>query len=188
MADLDVYLPLIQAGNADAFGQWLAGAEARIRLSLRAYAAVVDTEAVLQEALLRTWQVAPRCQPDGRPDSLLRLAIRIARNLAVSEARRHRTLPAEAPDDDSEWELSEGPTEPDPMLRSAIRRCVEKLPGKPGKALALRLESAGADSDTALAQRAGMTLNTFLQNFTRARKFLAECLQALGIDLEAVVS
>ncbi len=188
MPDLDTHLPLIQAGDTDAFARWLAGAEPRIRLSLRAYAAVIDTEAVVQETLLRTWQVAPRCQPDGRPDSLVRLAVRIARNLAVSEARRHRTLPVGFPGDDDEWEASDVRAEPDPMLRGAILRCVDKLPGKPGKALAMRLESAGGDSDTELAQRAGMTLNTFLQNFTRARKFLAECLRALGIDLEAVAS
>jgi hypothetical protein len=30
-----------------------------------------------------------------------------------------------------------------------------------------------------------MRLNTFLQNVTRARKFLAECLKTSGVDLEA---
>lgn len=188
MTDLDVYLPLIQAGDTDAFGAWMAASETRIRLSLRSFAAVVDTEAVLQESLLRTWQVAPRCQPDGRADSLVRLAIRIARNLAISEARRHR---ANAPlqDDDGEYAYADsGAVEPDPLLRSAIDRCFGKLPGKPARALSMRLESGGGDPDAVLAERAGMTLNTFLQNFTRARKFLAACLQALGVDLEAVVT
>ena len=55
------------------------------------FAAVVDVEAVLQESLLRVWQVAPRFDADGGPNGLLRLAIRIARNLAVSELRRTRT-------------------------------------------------------------------------------------------------
>ena len=35
-----------------------------------------EGEAVVQETLLRLWQVAPRHTPDGRPDSLLRLGIR----------------------------------------------------------------------------------------------------------------
>ena len=36
-----------------------------------------------------------------------------------------------------------------------------------------------------VVERAGMSLNTFLQNFTRARKLLAECLGKRGIDLAA---
>ena len=42
------------------------------------------------------WQVAPRFERDGRPNGLLRLAIRIARNLAVSEVRRTKARPVEA--------------------------------------------------------------------------------------------
>jgi RNA polymerase sigma-70 factor (ECF subfamily) len=45
-----------------------------------------------------------------------------------------------------------------------------------------RLESAGVEPDDALAERLGMRKNTFLQNFTRARKLLAECLARRGID------
>jgi RNA polymerase sigma-70 factor (ECF subfamily) len=33
-----------------------------------------------------------------------------------------------------------------------------------------------------------MSLNTFLQNFTRARKLLAECLAKRGIDLRSEMS
>ena len=32
-----------------------------------------------------------------------------------------------------------------------------------------------------------MRLNTFLQNFTRARKLLAECLRKRGVDLSEVL-
>ena len=78
--DLDVHLAAIVAGDTRAFGSWMAGAEARVRDSLRSFAQVVDTEAVLQETLLRTWQVAPRLVADGRPDGLLRMAIRIGRS------------------------------------------------------------------------------------------------------------
>lgn len=66
MSDLDSFLPAILAGDVDAFGYWVAGAEARLRNSLRHFAAVVDTEAVVQETLLRVWQVAPRFVSDGR--------------------------------------------------------------------------------------------------------------------------
>jgi RNA polymerase sigma-70 factor (ECF subfamily) len=51
--DLDRHLPAIAAGDPDAFAPWVAGAEPALRDSLRPFAARVDTEAVLQEALLR---------------------------------------------------------------------------------------------------------------------------------------
>src|SRR3954452_20513699 len=86
--DLDEHLAAIQAGDADAFERWVAAAEATVRLALRSFAARVDTEAVLQETLLRIWQVAPRFVPDGRPNALVRLAVRTARNLAISDVRR----------------------------------------------------------------------------------------------------
>jgi RNA polymerase sigma-70 factor (ECF subfamily) len=73
------------------------------------------------------------------------------------------------------------PIEPDPMLRQAILECRDKLPAKPRQALDARLE--GGDEDRTLAERLGMQLNTFLQNFARARKLLAECLGKRGIEV-----
>ncbi|HZJ63730.1 MAG TPA: hypothetical protein VFD36_09475, partial [Kofleriaceae bacterium] len=126
--DLDVHLAAIVAGDTRAFGSWMAGAEPRVRDSLRSFAQVLDVEAVLQETLLRVWQVAPRFVPDGRADSLVRLAVRIGRNLAVSEVRRTRATPVA--DDDLERVLAaaEAPRAPDPMLRRAIGECRDKLP------------------------------------------------------------
>ncbi len=89
--DTDRELAAIAAGDADAFARWLARAEPALRRSLRRFAVAVDTEAVLQEGLLRAWQVAPRCERDGRPHGLLRLSMRIVQNLAISEARRRRS-------------------------------------------------------------------------------------------------
>ena len=183
MDDLDQHLAAIQAGDPDAFGRWVAGAEPGLRLSLRSFAATVDTEAVLQEALLRVWQVAPRLSPDGRPNTCFRLALRVARNLAISERRRlHGTTPA--PNETFEAAFDPVPARgSDPLLRKAIEGCREELPDKPAAALAARLAAAGAEADEALAARLGMRLNTFLQNFTRARRLLAACLRARGIDL-----
>ena len=153
----------------------------------RPFAARIDTEAALQEALLRTWQVAPRHTPDGRPNSLLRLALRIARNHAIDETRRARV----APMDDEALEQAAASVEPsprggpDPFLRQVIEECRRLLPGKPGEALAARLASGGAEPDETLATRLGMRLNTFLQNFGRARKLLAECLAKHKVDLDA---
>ena len=183
--DLDLHLAGIAAGDPDAFGRWVAGAERRLRDSLRPLAARVDAEAVLQESLLRIWQVAPRFVPDGRPDGLVRLAIRIARNVAVSELRRNRLDPVEvealeraADDRDG---LSPGPA--DPMLRRTIEDCRRQLPARPAAALAARLESDGAEPDERLAEHLRMRTNTFLQNVTRARRLLAECLRRRGVDL-----
>ena len=158
-----------------------------IRDSLRSFAAVVDVEAVLQEALLRTWQIAPRLEADGKPNGLLRVGIRIARNLAVSERRRMRGV--SAADDAIDRAVEDDPAHapdaslPDPALRAAIADCAGQLPEQPSRALHARLESAGAEPDEVLAERVGMRKNTFLQNFGRARKLLAECLRRRGIDL-----
>lgn len=181
-ADTDLELVAIAAGDADAFARWLATAEEPLRRSLRGFAAAVDTEAVLQEALLRAWQVAPRCTPDGRPHGLLRLCARIAHNLAVSAARRYRLAPVPASDAIPDVAL-EPAALPDEAVRSAVAACREKLPNQPARALAARLDDQGANSDHQLAATLGMRTNTFLQNITRARALLAECLRRAGIDL-----
>jgi len=183
--DLDEHLPAIAGGDADAFARWLAAAEAPLRRSLRTFAANVDTEAVLQESLLRVWQVAPRCEPDGRPNGLLRLAQRVARNLAIDALRRQRA---------AHVELLEGdlPTiEPQPVdehVRDTLRRCRNKLPERPAQALDARLHDRELRNDRELASALDMQLNTFLQNITRARRLLAECLQRHGVQLKEVTT
>ena len=188
MEDLDQYLPGIVSGDARQFAGWMARCEGRLRDSLSPFAASVDAEAVLQEALLRVWQVAPRFVPDGRPNGLLRLGVRIARNLAVDELRRRQreVRDLDVQDGDATGpveEMAEVPVVPDPLLRRLIADCREQLPGKPAQALAARLEGAGATPDETLAERLGMRLNTFLQNVGRARRLLAECLERRGVPL-----
>lgn len=186
MIDLDEHLPSIVSGDTAAFGRWLAAAEPRLRDSLRPFAARADTEAILQEAILRVWQVAPRHTPDGSANSLFRLAIRIARNLAVDEVRRARKAPVPEEDIDSAAAAAGSASfaGPDPFLRQAIEECRDRLPAKPAEVLATRIQHGGAEPDQTLAERLGMRLNTFLQNFTRARKLLAECLEKKHIDIE----
>jgi RNA polymerase sigma-70 factor (ECF subfamily) len=159
-----------------------------LRLGLRSFAASVDTEAILQETFLRVWQLAPRFEPDGRPNGLVRLAARIARNLAISERRHLRADPTEpdALDQTSTDEMPLGPrASGDPFLRQAIADCRRELPAKPAQALAARLDAGGTVPDEMLAARQSMRVNTFLQNFTRARRLLADCLRRRGIDLES---
>ena len=170
----DVYLARIVMGDTAAFASWLALCESPVRASIGSFARVVDVEVVVQEALLRVWQVAPRFVQDGAPNGLLRLAVRIARNLAVSEVRRTRATSVE------DVEIAVEPVPPDPLLRAAIIDCRDKLPSRPRQALDARL-AGGADDE--LAETLGMKLNTFLQNFTRARQLLADCLGKKGISV-----
>lgn len=188
MADLDVQLPAIVAGDPRAFGQWMAGAEPRVRLSLQSFAARVDVEAVVQETFLRVWQVAPRFVPDGAPDGLVRLAVRIARNLAVNEMRRARMQPEQVEALERRAEAAaEAPEPPDPLLRRLIARCREALPAQPARALAARLGDGGEHPDATLAAAVGMTVNTFVQNVRRARLALAECLGRHGVTVPGVM-
>jgi len=204
MIDLDPYLPLIAAGDENAFAGWLAGAERPLRLSLRRFAAAADTEAVLQETLLRIWLVAARCEPDGQPNSLLRFARRIAANLALDDIRRRRggaghggaghggagrggterggTEPVQVPPEDDPPD----PTPPpDPLLRKRVDDCLGKLPRAPRRAIQMRIDAAGGERDASLAAHLGMRLNTFLQNVTRARRLLEQCLAKSGIVVPA---
>jgi RNA polymerase sigma-70 factor (ECF subfamily) len=73
----------------------------------------------------------------------------------------------------------------DPWLRRAIAECQARLPPRPALALQARLDSGGAERDELLAARLGMRRNTFLQNVTRARRLIAECLRRRGVDLAA---
>jgi len=59
------------------------------------------------------------------------------------------------------------------------------LSEKPRQAMMLRLTGAGL-SDVHLAEILEMTRNTFLQNITRARKALIECLERHDIHLDEV--
>jgi RNA polymerase sigma-70 factor (ECF subfamily) len=186
--DLDVYLTAITEGDTHAFGAWMSRAEGPLRDSLRSFVTVVDVESVLQETLVRVWRVAPRFVPDGKPNGLFRLGVRIARNLAISEVRktRARALPeAEIAETMLETEMTI--REPDPLLRDVIERCRERLPQQPRTALDVRIGAEGARSDEDLAQMVNMRLNTFLQNFGRARKLLAECLKKAGVVLDSEV-
>ncbi len=183
MTDLDVHLDAIRAGDDRAFGSWLAGAEPVLRLRLRSFARAVDTEAVLQEALLRTWQVAPRVKRDGKPNALLRMASRIARNHAIDVVRRERVAVLD-PEVLEAFTPVTAPIHPDPALREHLADCQDKLPKQPATALQARLNTEGGQSDRDLAESLGMKLNTFLKNVGRARSLLLDCLGRSGISLE----
>ncbi len=181
----DDELTAIASGDPEAFGRWVARVEHDLRTSLASFAAAVDTEVVVQETLLRMWQVAPRFTPDGQPRSLLRFAVRTARNLAIDETRRAgRRVPSVDLDEIGEAVLEATGEPSDPLLRQAITACRDSLPSRPRVALAARVDEGGASHDRDLAARLGMKLNTFLKNVGRARALLQDCLRRRGIDLD----
>jgi DNA-directed RNA polymerase specialized sigma24 family protein len=180
--DLDTYRQAIVERDAKAFAKWVAAAEQRLRLALAGFARSVDVEAVIQETLFRVWQVTPRLTADGRPNGMLRLALRIARNVAITEfRRRHPTGP-----------LPEELVAPKPIflayesneaLRKAIKDCFDRLPDSPHRAIEARLRGDGR-RDEILARTLGMKINTFYQNIRRARVALLNCLKKHGFVLE----
>ena len=186
MADLDIHLSGISIREEDAFVRWMAGAEPAIRRSLARFSASVDVEAVVQDTLLRIWQIAPRHSPDGKPNSLLRLAVRIARNRAIDETKRTNRVIAYESLDQLEREFESWDPSPDPLLQRLLRLCLAHLRGKPKQALWARLRASG-EADAKLAESLEMAVNTFRQNVSRARKAVRECLAERGVAIEEVL-
>ena len=56
------------------------------------------------------------------------------------------------------------------------------------RALVMELQGDSRQTMQELAERVGMKLNTFLQNVTRARRLLADCLRRLGVELDEEIS
>ncbi len=181
MSEIDQLYRRTREGDREAFTSWVRLCEIPLRKGLRPFAPAVDVEAVLQEGLLRMWRLAPRQELKGN-DASLRFALRLVRNLALSEAKRlGRLTPVELDGLERMPDCQGTDPEPDEVLHSAIRTCLDKLPRRPKEAIDARLRG-GADRD--LAEGLGMRLNTFLQNIVRARRLLAGCLRAAGIRLE----
>jgi DNA-directed RNA polymerase specialized sigma24 family protein len=189
MTEIDHTYAGTRAGDEIAFTAWVRLVEIPLRASLRRFAPVVDVEGVVQEALVRMWRLAPELRLSGANASL-HYVRRLARNLAISEARRLGTLrrvDIEALDSEPEGSIQPDPL-PDPRLRLAILGCIELLPGRPREALTERLRNGGVHPDRDLARGLNMQLNTFLQNIVRARRLVADCLEKAGVRLKEILS
>lgn len=189
MTEIDSTYAGTRAGDEPAFAAWVRLVEIPLRASLRRFAPVVDVEGIVQEGLVRMWRLAPGLVLSG-PDASLHYVRRLARNLAISEARRIGTLRrADLEDLESEPEGSVPPApRPDPRLGQAIRACVEGLPKRPRAALTERIVHGGIQPDRDLARGLNMQLNTFLQNIVRARKLVAGCLEKAGVSWKESLS
>lgn len=191
MNELETLFASARTGDREAFGDWATRVERIVRASVRSFARYVDLEVVVQETLLRMWVLATGPHPvlEGENASL-RLALRVARNVAHEELRRaRRGIPVALEDCEDAPELkAEPPPGPDPALRRAIEECFESLPPRYGEALQHRVLLGYALPDRRLAAGLGLKLNTFLQHIVRARKAMADCLEGKGVDLTEVSS
>jgi DNA-directed RNA polymerase specialized sigma24 family protein len=188
MTEVDELWSRIPLDGERAFGQWAGRVERPVRLYLRPWAASVDVECIVQEALLRMWLRAndDGAEPLTGENASLRFCCRVAWNLARNESRKRAretvTDPQGMP------EVSVGPEEPSsPGLRQAIADCVQALGEKLRSSLLARLEDRGLSGDVAIAESLAMTKNTFLQNIVRARKQVAACLGGKGVAIEEMV-
>lgn len=187
MSGIDRLFAAARAGNPEAFARWMGSVELPIRLGLRPYAGAIDVEAVMQEMFLRMWLLAQDAKRELTGENAsLRFAIGVARNLARAEARRYRRERFLPPED-----LPETPVDPapisDPKLRQRIQECLKQLVGAPRRALEARLRLGDRLPDRAIAERAGMTKNTLLQNIVRARRQIAACLEKHDVRLNEVL-
>src|SRR6266516_4277521 len=80
-----------RSGDLEAFAEWVRMVEIPLRRSLRRFARAVDVEVVVQETLLRMWLLAndPQWVLEG-DNASLKVAFRVARNVALEEIRRFR--------------------------------------------------------------------------------------------------
>jgi len=173
-----------RAGDADAFAEWMKMVEHPLWRSLARFARHIDLEVVVQETFLRMWIVA--CDLGRHLEgeyASLKFALRVARNVGLEELRRTRCGSTVSFDEQPEPPVCFD--FPDPLLKKTIYRCFDLLPQKPKSAMAARLQD-GHLPDRELAGTLRMTLNTFLQNIVRARKFMAECLEKRGVRLEGI--
>jgi DNA-directed RNA polymerase specialized sigma24 family protein len=187
MSELDDAYLRAQSGDAVGFENWVRRVELPLRMSLRSFARQVDTEAIIQEGLLRMWVLAPTLALEGENASL-RYALRVVYNLALHEAKRlQRFVPLDLEGTGVPSELTVEPEPPiDPGLRKAISDCISRLSKQARNALLARLHG-GLEPDRALADRLSMRLNTFLQNVIRARQHVAQCLESRGISVRELL-
>jgi DNA-directed RNA polymerase specialized sigma24 family protein len=175
-------LQAIAQGNQeaqDAFNRWFGRCEIRLKRSLRDFASVVDVEAVVQDTALLVWERAATISPERPPGFLFRWAVTVAKNKARNNAKRAgRQLPL-----DGESQPADSSPLGDPLLRSQILKCRERLSPHQQRVVTARCEDGGTREDRGLAASIDMSFEAFRQNLARARKALVKCLRSFNIDV-----
>ena len=129
----------IEDAAHDAFERWFARSEIRLKQSLRSFASVVDVEAVVQDTALLVWDARRRFRRNAPPGFLFRWAVTVAKNKARNNARRSGR---HAPFDDNSEPADSFPLS-DPLLRSQILKCRERLSPHQRRAFIARCEDGG---------------------------------------------
>ena len=122
---------------------------------------------------------AATISPEAPSGFLFRWAVTVAKNKARNNAKRAgRQMPL---GDDSQ--PADSVPFSDPLLRSRILECRDRLPIHQRRAFMARCEDGGKGDDPALAVSVGMSRDGFRQNLSRARKALVKCLRSSSIDV-----
>ncbi len=149
------------------------------RLALRLLGDTAEAEDVVQEAMLRLWQIAPRWQPGAaQPGTWV---YRVAMNLATDRLRRRRSVALDSvpePADDA-------PAPFDALLETDRTRALEaalvQLPDRQREAVVLRHLEGLANPE--IADVMGVSVEAVESLTARGRRRLAELLSARREDL-----
>lgn len=161
------------AGDAQAFARIVDRHGPRLAAVVRRFAATAgDAEDIVQEAMLRAWQQAPRWQPGGA--QLGTWLYRVATNLCIDRGRRKRPEPLE----DVPEPIDPAPAALDRLeeaeLQARLRRHIAALPER--QAMALTLRYTAELSNAAAAEAMEISEGAFELLLVRARKKLRSML------------
>lgn len=149
------------------------------RLALRLLADAAEAEDVVQEAMLRLWQIAPRWQSGAaQPGTWV---YRVAMNLATDRLRRRRGVALDTVAEPAD----ESPAPFEAMLEADRTRALEaalaQLPDRQRQAVVLRhLEGL---PNPEIADLMGVNVEAVESLTARGKRRLAELLSARRLDL-----
>lgn len=127
-----------------------------------------EADDIVQEALLRVWQQAPRWQPGGA--QLGTWLYRVATNLCIDRRRRKRPEPLEDVPEPVDPSPSAIERLEDAALQTRLRRHIATLPERQAQALTLRYTAELSNAAAAAAM--GISEGAFELLLVRAKKKL----------------
>jgi RNA polymerase sigma-70 factor (ECF subfamily) len=129
-------------------------------------------EEVLQETYIKIWQRAERFQPEsGQPMAWLAT---IARNRAIDRIRSER-IDRASTSDDAVFDRLAAPSSGDPVMREALRRCLDALEEDARNCIVLAYCSGYSREE--LAERFARPVGTIKTLLFRSTRLLKACLE-----------
>jgi len=149
------------------------------RLALRLLADAAEAEDVVQEAMLRLWQIAPRWQSGGAQPSTW--VYRVTVNLATDRLRRRRSVALDAVAEPAD----ETPAPFEVLLEAdralALEAALAQLPDRQRQAVVLRHLEGMPNPE--IAEVMGVGIEAVESLTARGKRRLAELLSARRHDL-----